>query len=127
VEQAQAVFDVTHKTLVDDRAQAVFMFVARKEAQRHEELAEIAHDRMFADLYAQIVRDAVAEGDIPEANARYVRGVLMVVAAGLASLGTEISPSGHKTATEGCKRLIAGDLLLPKQWATTSRSKRPAV
>jgi AcrR family transcriptional regulator len=126
VEKAQAVFDVTHKTLVKDRAQAVFMFVARKEALRHPELAEIADDRMFADLFADIVRQAVIDGEVEESDARYIRGVLMVIAAGLASLGTEISASGHRVATEGCKRLVAGDLLVPKP-APSAKRKRSAV
>jgi AcrR family transcriptional regulator len=108
--KVQAILDVTHRLLVEDRAQAVFMFVAREEAKRHAELAEISRDRIFADLFAEIVSTAVDNDEVDPADAKYVRAALMVLTAGLANMGTDLGPSAHKTATESCKRLIGGTL-----------------
>jgi hypothetical protein len=38
----------------------------------------------------------------------------MVLAAGLASLGTETNARSHRIATEGIKRLVVGALLRPE-------------
>jgi AcrR family transcriptional regulator len=111
VAKVQAILDVTHRILVEDRAQAIFMFVAREEAKRHAELAEISRDRIFADLFAEIVSAAVENDEVDAADAKYVRGALMVLIAGLANMGTDLGPSAHKTATESCKRLLSGMLL----------------
>lgn len=113
VDRVHAVLDLTHRILTEDRAQAVFMFVAREEAARHAELAEITEDRVFPNLIAEIVSDAVADGEIAAADAAQVRGALMALAAGLASLGTEVSARSHYTTTAGLKRLVAGALLRP--------------
>ena len=111
VARVHAVLDVIHETLAEDRAQAIFMFVAREEAARHEELAGMSADRTFSELWAEIVRDAVSDGEIAAADAAEMRGVLTAITAGLASLGTEVGPASHRRATEGLKRLIAGTLL----------------
>jgi len=54
VDKLQSILDVVHQSLAEDPAQATFMFVARDEARRHQELAELADDRLFATLFAQI-------------------------------------------------------------------------
>ncbi|GEL19188.1 hypothetical protein [Pseudonocardia asaccharolytica] len=105
--KAQAVLGVIHRTLTKDPAQALFMFVAREEARRHEELAETAGDRVFAGLFAEIVDEAVAAGEIDAADAEATCGALMVIALGLAGLGSDITVAAHRTVTEGCKLLIA--------------------
>lgn len=110
IAKVDAILDVTHRILAEDRAQATFMFVAREEAKRHAELSEISHDRVFAKLFAEIVGAAVEDGEIDEADAKYVRAALMVITAGLANLGTDVSPAAHKVATESCKRLLSGTL-----------------
>jgi AcrR family transcriptional regulator len=113
VAKVQAVLESTHQTLVEDPAQGLFMFVAREEARRHEELAEIARDDLFTGLFSEIVNEAVHAGEISPRDARGVRGALAVVALGLASLGSDVTISAHRTATDGCKRLVAGTLLRP--------------
>ncbi|MHB8695167.1 MAG: TetR/AcrR family transcriptional regulator [Solirubrobacteraceae bacterium] len=113
VARVHAILDVTHQILTEDRAQAVFMFIAREEAARHAELAEIAEDRVFADLFAEIVSDAVAAGEIAAGDAAQTRGALLAIASGLASVGTQISARSHHTTTAGLKRLVAGALLPP--------------
>ena len=124
VGRAGAILDVTHRILIEDRAEAIFMFVAREEAKRHAELAEISEDRVFADLFAEIVAMAVDAREVDAPDAKYVRGVLMTLASGLANLGTDVGPAAHKTATDGCKRLLAGTLLRepPRESEAKARS-----
>ncbi|WP_081015542.1 TetR/AcrR family transcriptional regulator [Mycolicibacterium fortuitum] len=111
IAKVDALLDVTHRILAEDRAQATFMFVAREEAKRHVELSEISHDRVFAKLFAEIVGAAVEDGEVDEADAKYVRAALMVITGGLANLGTDVTPAAHKIATESCKRLLSGTLM----------------
>ncbi len=115
IAKVQAMLDVIHRILIADRAEAVFMFVAREESKRHAELSEISGDRTFAKMFAEIVAQAVADGEIDAADAKHVRSVLVAITAGLANLGTDVSPAAHKAATEGCKRLLAGTLSLDKK------------
>lgn len=113
IAKVEAILDVTHSILAEDPSQATFMFVAREEAKRHEDLTPIAQDRVFGDLFNEIVAEATAAGEVDAKDAKFVRSALLVVTSGLANLGTGVSPSVHKVATESCKRLIAGSLLMP--------------
>jgi len=112
IEKVEAIFEVTQRILVEDRAKALFMLVvAREESRRLAELGEISVNRAYIDLFTEIVLEAVKLGEVEPANAQCVRGVLMVLTAGLVNLGTELSPAAQKAAAEGCKRLLAGELL----------------
>jgi AcrR family transcriptional regulator len=110
VDRLQNILDVVHRSLADDPAQATFMFVARDEARRHEELAELADDRLFAALFAQIFDQAVTDGELLPDDAIHLRGALQAITFGLARLGNDTSTATHKLATEGCKLLIVASL-----------------
>ena len=111
IAKTHTVLDVIHDIVVEDSATAAFMFVAREESRRHEELAAIPLDGVMAELFAEIVDQAIEDHELAARNAKLVRGVFVVLTSGLATFGTEQSPEAHATATEGCKRLIAGTLL----------------
>jgi AcrR family transcriptional regulator len=108
-----ALLDATHATMVEDRSKAVFMFVVRDEIRRHEELSRILFDRTFAELLSEIVDQAIEDREVSAQDAKLVRGALAAIALGLAGLGTDMSTEAHRTATEGCKRLIAATVLKP--------------
>lgn len=129
IARVQAVLDVLHDIVVEDRSRAVFMFVALEESRRHEELAKISFDGIFAGLFAEIVDQAIADHEVAPEGAKYVRGVLVTLVSGLAHLGAEIGPDAHRAATEGCKALIAGTLLAttPQPAAANGRRTRSAV
>jgi AcrR family transcriptional regulator len=110
VAKIEALLDSTHETLAEDRSKAVFMFVVREEARRHVELSKIVFDRTFAELSSEIVDQAIEDHEIAARDAKLVRGALAAITLGLAGLGTDLSAEAHRTATEGCKRLIAATL-----------------
>jgi AcrR family transcriptional regulator len=110
VEKLQSILDVVHQSLAEDPAQATFMFVARDEARRHQELADLADDHLFATLFAQIFDQAVTDGELLPEQAVHLRGALQAITFGLARLGNDTSVATHKIATEGCKQLIAASL-----------------
>jgi AcrR family transcriptional regulator len=125
IEKAHTLLDVIHEIVAEDRATAAFMFVAREESRRHEELGTISFDGIMAELFAEVVDQAIEERELAARDAKLVRAVFVVLTAGLATFGTEQSPDAHAIATEGCKRLIAGTLLTdPKR---PKPGKRPAV
>lgn len=111
VAKIHTVLDVIHEIVAEDRATAAFMFVAREESRRHEELAKISFDGVMAELFAEIVDQAIEDHELAARDAKLVRGVLVVLTSGLATFGTEQNADAHATATEGCKRLIEATLL----------------
>jgi AcrR family transcriptional regulator len=113
VAKIEALLEATHETLAEDRSKAVFMFVVREEARRHVELSKIVFDRTFADLSSEIVDQAIEDHEIAARDAKLVRGALAAITLGLAGLGTDLSAEAHRTATEGCKRLITATLFKP--------------
>lgn len=110
VDKLQGILDVIHQSLAKDPAQATFMFVARDEARRHQELAELADDHLFAALFSQIFDQAVGDGELLPKDAVNLRGALQAMTFGLARLGNDTSVAAHKIATDGCKQLIAASL-----------------
>lgn len=115
VDKVEAVLEATNASLTSDRTQANFMFVARQEAKRHEELSAISHDRVFAELFEELVAEAVDAGEIAAADSKAVRGVLMVLVGGLANLGTDVGPAARLHAVKGCRKLLEGSLINPSQ------------
>ncbi|WP_162938636.1 TetR/AcrR family transcriptional regulator [Mycobacterium kyogaense] len=113
VASVDALLDVTHDILSEDSSMAVFLYVVREESQRHQELASISFERPFADLTADIIDRAIADGEVVAHDAKLLRGALAAITVGLAGLSGELNAEAHRIATEGCKRLVAGTLLRP--------------
>jgi AcrR family transcriptional regulator len=107
----RAIFDVIHETVREDPEQVAFSMVAREEARRHEELAEIARDRSTTDLFHELVQRGVSEGAIAPGDAVEAQGAIAALATGLAISGGDLGEASHRVLTEGCKRLAAGTLL----------------
>jgi AcrR family transcriptional regulator len=105
-----ALLDVIHETMRDDPEMVSFYAVAQDEARRHPELRAIEEDRTFANLFVDLVDAAVREGVVAKADASRARGAIVAVASGLA-LMSHLSIEAHRTATDGAKQLLAGDLL----------------
>jgi AcrR family transcriptional regulator len=111
VAKVQAMLWVIHEMMREDPDLAIFASVARSEARRHDELREIAADRMFPDLFAELVAFGVETGAIAKAEAVEAQGAIAGLALGLALLASDMSITTHGTATEGCMKLVEGGLV----------------
>jgi AcrR family transcriptional regulator len=100
-----------HEALRADPEQGVFASVARDEARRHPELAEIADDTEFEELFAEIIRFGVKAGDIAPSDAVSARGALAAMAFGLSMLAPDMTVSAHALVARGCVRAFTGTLL----------------
>ena len=117
--KVEALLRSIHETLRTDPEQAVFASVARDEARRHAELAEMAEDWRFEELFADIVRFGVETGDIAPSDVVQARGALAAMAFGLSMLGVDMTVQAHALVTRGCVRALTGALL--QERATTAR------
>jgi AcrR family transcriptional regulator len=106
-----ALVDVIHATIGDDPEQVIFFSVARDEARRHPELKAIEEDRGYTEVFAQLVRSGVDEGVIAARNASRARGAIAALATGLAVGAQDMGVDALRTAAEGCKELLMGQLL----------------
>jgi AcrR family transcriptional regulator len=107
----EALLTTIHQSLRRDPDQSVFASVARDEARRHEELAEIGDDREFEELFGEIIQFGVKTGAIASSDAVQARGALAATAFGLGMLGPDMSVQAHALATRGCIRALTGTLL----------------
>ena len=105
-----ALLDVIHETMRDDPEMVTFYAVAQDEARRHPELKAIEEDRTFANLFVDLVDSGVREGVIAPQDVSRARGAIVAVASGLA-LMSHLTIEAHRTATEGAKQLLAGELM----------------
>jgi AcrR family transcriptional regulator len=111
VAKAQTLLEVVYEYVTEDRTRATFMFVAREESRRHEELAHFTMDEDFGALFNDMVNQAIRDGELVADDAKLVIGALTTIATGLARFGVEESHDAYRSATDGVKRIIAGTLL----------------
>jgi hypothetical protein len=111
VEKVQAVLRVTHEMIRDEPDLALFASVARSEARRHEELREVTEDRMFPDLFAELVAFGVESGAVAAEDAVETQGAIAALALGLALVASDMSIKTHEVAAAGCIDLIEGSLI----------------
>jgi AcrR family transcriptional regulator len=111
VGKVEALLGAIHDLLREDPEQSVFASVARDEARRHPELAEIADDKEFEALFAEVIRFGVQTGAIASNDAVQARGALAATAFGLAMLGPDTTVQAHALVTQGCIRALTGTLL----------------
>jgi hypothetical protein len=72
VAKAEALLDVIYQYVTEDRTRATFMFVAREESRRHEELAQLTMDEDFAALFNDMVNQAIRDGELVADDAKLV-------------------------------------------------------
>jgi AcrR family transcriptional regulator len=110
--RVQTLFRVIHEVVVEDPEQVAFAAIARDEARRHPELAPIENDRTYAEIFDALADYGVRTGEVRRRDSAQVRSAIAAMATGLAMLGGTMSADRHALATEGCCRLVAGELLV---------------
>jgi AcrR family transcriptional regulator len=110
-EMVEGVLDVIVDFMAEEPGVTFFEVTAFEEARRHPELAVIAEDPAFVGFLADVVRLGVATGEIDPGQGETVAQVLFAFTLGFAGMANHLDLAGARALAEGCKQLIAGQLL----------------
>lgn len=103
--------DVVVEYMEEEPGITFFEVTAFEEARRHPELAVIAEDPTFFGFLDEAVRLGVATGEIDPAETETAKQVLFAFTLGFAGMANHLDLTGARDLAEGCKKLIAGQLL----------------
>jgi AcrR family transcriptional regulator len=107
---AEALIDELLRHHAEMPSYSKFNAVVRIEASRNPEIGAAMDDSEWRALYSGIAKLGVSTGEIDAADERAVRGVFATLILGLAHHGAEASPTSHRQALKGLKKLFLGKL-----------------
>jgi AcrR family transcriptional regulator len=110
-EMVEGVLDVIIDFMAEEPGVTFFEVTAFEEARRHPELSAIADDPAFLAFLNEVVCTGIASGEIDPTAAQTVKLVLFSFFLGFAGMANHLDLTAARGLAEGCKQLIAGQLL----------------
>jgi AcrR family transcriptional regulator len=110
-EMVEGVLDVIVDFMEEEPGVTFFEVTAFEEARRHPELAAIAEDPAFLGFLDEVLRVGVGTGEVDPAATETVKLVLFSFFLGFAGMANHLDLAGARVLADGCKQLIAGQLL----------------
>lgn len=111
VGKANALLNASLEVLRERPDLAKFIAAATSESSRHPELAEVAADRRWRDIFDEIAAAGVQSGELDPSDRAAMRGMLSALVTGLSDTAARVEFRKHAQIIRGFQRLLAGRLL----------------